>query len=285
MNKNDYDTWGIKNLDPPEYLFHYTTVESLALILKSHSIKFSPLTNLDDLEEAKFNDLKKIGNYCFVSSWTNEEKESIPMWKMYTGKDNGVRIKMKSRPFKLYEDELNDNSFFKTLIPFHLLKEQNIFCKQYQGGEGPFKVIYTDDENCLYPKLIEQGKNELYFGIGEIGKYKRTAWKFQKEYRYILNIFPMNMNVFPDDKNQINQFMKKINIELNQAIRGDMEDSLEESNQKSFYLKISDDAYENIEITLSPFISDGNRAIVDVLKEKYAPNMKIKESDLFEKIR
>ena len=64
MNKNDYDPWGIKNLDPPEYLFHYTTVESLALILKSHSIKFSPLTNLDDLEEAKFNDLKKIGNYC-----------------------------------------------------------------------------------------------------------------------------------------------------------------------------------------------------------------------------
>lgn len=95
----------------------------------------------------------------------------------------------------------------------------------------------------------------------------------------------MNMNVFSDDKNQINQFMKKINIELNQAIRGAMEDSLEESNQKSFYLKISDDAYENIEITLSPFISDGNRAIVDVLKEKYAPNMKIKESDLFEKIR
>jgi argininosuccinate synthase len=36
-----------------EYLYHYTSVSSLAMILKNRNIRFSPLTVLDDMEEEK----------------------------------------------------------------------------------------------------------------------------------------------------------------------------------------------------------------------------------------
>ena len=34
-----------------EYLFHYTNVEALALILKNRTIRFSSLDRMDDLQE------------------------------------------------------------------------------------------------------------------------------------------------------------------------------------------------------------------------------------------
>ena len=58
-----------------DYLFHYTSVESLALILKNKTFRFSPLSALDDLLEEKVKDSQKFGNYVFVSSWTDNKKE------------------------------------------------------------------------------------------------------------------------------------------------------------------------------------------------------------------
>ena len=41
----------------PKYLFHYTTIDTLALILKYKSIRFNSLKNVDDLEEQESADL------------------------------------------------------------------------------------------------------------------------------------------------------------------------------------------------------------------------------------
>lgn len=45
----------------PEYLYHYTTVETLALILKNRTIRFRSLDQMDDLQECMAHDLKKSG--------------------------------------------------------------------------------------------------------------------------------------------------------------------------------------------------------------------------------
>ena len=42
-----------KNFCRPDYLYQYTTIESLALILKTRSMKFNSLAFVDDLEEIK----------------------------------------------------------------------------------------------------------------------------------------------------------------------------------------------------------------------------------------
>lgn len=51
------------------------------------------------------------------------------------------------------------------------------------------------------------------------------------------------------------------------------------------YLNIEAQLFEKLEITLSPKISLGNRAIIDALKYKYCPNLLINESVLKECIR
>ena len=66
-------------------LYHYTTLETLALILKSKTIRFNRLDRVDDLEEIAISKGVKLGQYVFVSCWTKDEEESVPLWKMYAG--------------------------------------------------------------------------------------------------------------------------------------------------------------------------------------------------------
>ena len=46
-------------------LYHYTNLESLALIISSNSIKFNNLSNMDDLEEGLSSDVKKYFKILF----------------------------------------------------------------------------------------------------------------------------------------------------------------------------------------------------------------------------
>ncbi len=74
-----------------DYLYHYTNLSALARILKNRTIRLNSLKNVDDLNELVSADYSKAGQDCFVSSWTSEKEESIPMWNMYSNMD-GVRI-------------------------------------------------------------------------------------------------------------------------------------------------------------------------------------------------
>ena len=62
-----------------DYLFHYTSVDILALILKNRTIRFNSLDRMDDLQEQETADIKNVGQFCYISFWTDDEEESIPM--------------------------------------------------------------------------------------------------------------------------------------------------------------------------------------------------------------
>ena len=63
-----------------EFLYHYTTLDKLALILRNRTIRLNPLDKMDDLQEQQTSDVKNIGQFCYISSWTDDSTESIPMW-------------------------------------------------------------------------------------------------------------------------------------------------------------------------------------------------------------
>lgn len=92
------------------FLYHYTNLDSLALILKNRTIRFSPLNKMDDLQETESSDVHNIGQIIYISSWTKDEEESIPMWNMYTSLVSGVRIKLPEMPFKMQENYIEDIS-------------------------------------------------------------------------------------------------------------------------------------------------------------------------------
>lgn len=56
-------------------IYHYTNIDTLALILKNRTIRFNRLDNVDDLEEGKAESLGiKFCKYIFVSCWTKKRR-------------------------------------------------------------------------------------------------------------------------------------------------------------------------------------------------------------------
>ncbi len=92
-----WETLGVTEL--PSYLYHYTSIDVLALILKNHSVRFSRLDGVNDLEEANALDLKAANSLVFASCWTEENLESIAMWSLYTPDMQGVRLRFPSNLF------------------------------------------------------------------------------------------------------------------------------------------------------------------------------------------
>ncbi len=267
-----------------ECLYHYTNVSSLALILKNQNMKFNPLTVLDDSEEEKIQDTQKYGKYCYVSSWTEDENESIPMWNMYTNISEGVRIKLPKYPFQEYL--LNTESFDKVNEKFDILGNgfniiippkdyvyQNYFLSIPIQNKILKKVIYTNDTSLLYPRIKEISNGKTVISSNKLGIYKNDYWSFQKEWRYKLDFFPFGQMEMIKESNNGN---KELLLKLERAI---------DLPFNYYFLKLDREKFEHMEITLSPKINEGNRTIVKILMDKYNPNAKIFESELTGKIR
>lgn len=269
-------------MDEHSPLFHYTNVGVLALILKNRSIRFNSLDRMDDLQEQMTADIKNIGQFCYISAWTDDVKESIPMWNMYASLDSGVRISLKRNPFKVYEnsaEQLTRETGLpiqgeqgvgpKTIIPLADLFNKNFMTIQVMSMDLLHKVEYTDDPKKLYPKMIIQDKEKTAINFGILGKYKNLHWEFQREWRYIMLALPIDLKRNPE-------LIGKQMTDLVQAFL------LGKAEQPFPYydFKIDDEAFKEMTITLSPCLSAGNRVIVHDLVEKYNPNARIIESVL-----
>lgn len=185
-------------------LYHYTSVETLGLILSRRTLKFTPLDQLDDLEEGKSVDATPLRRFRYISCWTDEDEESIPMWKMYATLDNGVRIKMIKYPFnevdlKKYAGKVEGADAIEDDSPqrFSLLPLERAIMLPYtfnymQCSDFLFKVRYTDDVHNLYPKIVKQNGKWVDIANGLLGLYKERHWSFQREWRYIITVLPEN---------------------------------------------------------------------------------------------
>ena len=151
-------------------IHHYTTIDTLALILKNKTIRFNRLDKVDDLEENITANGVKIGQYSFVSCWTDDENESIPLWKLYTGTGTGVRISLDHEMFKVYDNNapLSVNGipfdprpvYTKTITPIqdYINSENVVFA--VAENELPYifkKVQYVSDfnENIINNKTLK----------------------------------------------------------------------------------------------------------------------------------
>lgn len=267
-----------------EYLYHYTSIETLLLILRNKTLAFNSLTNVDDLEECESKDVQKIGKMCYVSCWTDDATESIPMWSMYTQNMQGVRIKLRKFPFKKYSfksGEFYFKSDAETYIDYAKLYMED---KVTIAGEPQLvKVIYTNDENLIYPtvKSVKEEIKELNDGriqknisknysFKEIGKYKRKNWEFQNEVRYIINMSLWSMKELENCKSEEEQ-SRLINR---------IEDEKYKAPYNLFFLNLSDEALSDLEILIGPKVTIAQEEIIRLIVERYCPNAKIIKSNL-----
>lgn len=250
----------------PNYLYHYTNVDTLALILKGRNIKLGRLDKMDDIQEGKAGDIEKVGKFCYVSSWTGSSDDIIPMWDRYTCIEKGVKIKLRSDFYKKYKvteevaKKFNlENSFIgkSTIIDYNQLNEEYT-SNQWKNKDPWVQVCYVESNQLdkLEPNVCY---NSNTIDLKNKGIYKSKVWAYQNEYRVKIDIFPRKINF-----DEVSNYKQKL---------------------EKFYIEIQDQAFENMEITLSPLMSKGYRVLAENIVNTNNPKAKIKDSDLRNKIR
>lgn len=268
----------------PEYLYHYTSIDTLALILKNKTIRLNPLTKLDDKQEQKTADVKNIGKFVFVSSWTSEIDESIPMWEMYTKPTAGVRIKLKTNPFLQHQTSFKDvvnalgltvvnqsdlNVSVPTFLNLSILIRKGYFSPQAWSGDILKMVRYTNDISLLEPQILSFSKEGFQLAIGKMGIYKDEHWSYQKEWRYLMTFLPLDLS----SMNTVEERFKSMVLNLTHG---------KEKPPFEYYdLDLDPESFKQMDITLSPKISDANRIIVESLIQKHNPYAHFHESVLW----
>lgn len=272
-----------------DLLYHYTSIETLALILKNRTICFNNLLSVDDLEEAGTIDMGNFGKYINVSCWTEDRQESIPLWNLYTPNMKGVRIGLPKFPFKKYHftsGQYNLQDDIDTYINLNWVYRSN--CGSIVSDMPILcKVEYTEDQNKLFPKIrecndidglmnfINTGEikgNEIKatYSFKELGKYKRTNWTFQKEWRYIINSSPT----------PIKEQEENPTIEMHREFFKRIEDKDYPAPYNKIFLEIDDRYLDEMELLIGPKVSEGEKIIIEALLKQYCPNAIIKQSKL-----
>lgn len=275
-------------------IHHYTNIESLAMILSTRKIRFNRLDRMDDLEEGRVEAQGiPLGKYTYVSCWTEDDEESIPLWKMYANNDGGVRISLPVDMFKDYFiiDGLmgDDNVSAQILSMFpkmastitwkipsnEYFRKKYLIIPVYSHNLNNFyiKIHYVDDVATQTKDIVvvshnENGTCNKNFKISKVGKYKHKRWAFQHESRFVLTIIPVENEISLDDANSYIEFVGK-------ALSTGMQPYFE-----TYDMSLRDDLLDELEVTLSPSITAGQRVIVESLLKQYAPKAKLMESSL-----
>lgn len=254
--------------DVPDYLYHYTSVDTLEKILMNKTIRFSSLMNVDDKEEILTSSGWNFGKYCFVSSWTDIEDESIPFWSEYTSNMSGVRIKLHTLPFYnnvFIDSRYCDGNSFYTYYPKELIEKQNIccyimmpFCRRVQYTNDDIKIKIQD--KVKYKYCDENTFRDFEANFMEIGKYKRKCWEFQSEWRYCMYFIPIDVNL---GEPHFDLSLNTLNLDFNH-----------------YDLPIAEEFFLQLEITTGPRMGESDRKRVRKLVDQYCPTAKISESKL-----
>lgn len=275
-------------------LYHYTSIDSLACILKNQTIRFTRLDLLDDLEENIHSSGVGIGSYAFASCWTDDKEESIPQWKMYTENGLGVRITLDSDMFKDYHNPetltlsglrfcTKDSPLSVTKTPLEDFINPDHIVLPITAAEMNsclFKRIeYVDNvlehtRNCVKIVQGENNYSRVFIYHPSVGKYKNKRWAFQNEVRFVLLIFPgkkfNSIETFPIEYEQWLFDVWTHNI----------------PNTITHYdMHLKEGILNTMEITLSPSMPIPKQIIVKALVDQFAPNAKITSSVLSSSVR
>lgn len=255
-------------------LHHYTAIQTLALILDSKRIRFTRIDLVDDIKETEGlpNDIK---TNAFVSCWTEDDSENLPLWSLYT-QMNGVRISLPADMFNKYSIKAGDYGNWgytkDVIVPLPLEKirtDEYLILNPFWLNDGFYKkVIYSDDYIEYRKKMFNKTDKVLTIvTIQNLFSYKDSIWSFQKEGRFYLIVFPLPpLTLFKDRETQMK------NMYYNSPI----------SNSLPLFIDVdlNIDVLNNISVRLNPTCSNADRIIVQSLLDKYTTNGKMEDSVL-----
>jgi len=277
-------------------LHHYTSIDTLSIILKNRTIKLNRLDNSNDPLEFNAQDIDNFGKFIFYSSWTGLQEESIPMWKLYCKGDlkNGVRISLPKYFYKLWHHNYNEPKMYNQLswddIPsdqskgvisimplgeeIEIIKKFNLFLiYELRLNQLPFKMEYELSEKKLADQYFNHWQDKENININslnmpsKLGRAKHARWKYEKEFRYLVEL-------------RHNELIPRANI-YNEELSAVRENFIERAKKyipkwQELFLHIHDLAFKNMIITLSPLANVGHENIVQGLVKDIESELDIK---------
>lgn len=257
-----------------ELIHHYTSIENLSLILKSKKIRFSRIDKVDDLSE--IDGLPRSFNtYTFISCWTDQIEESIPLWKMYTQNLRGIRI---SLPINMFKKKIIKAGFYgfnnylediiAPLSSSELVTDSYCVVNNFKSNLDFFCKVQYKDNYADYNKTIYQVDDNgraILNAMFMIGLYKKNIWQFQNECRFKLNILP-KLKIF-DPEIEL--------VSINSALLNNIPNKFD-----FFDLELDSSILDNITLRLGPLCSLADEIIVDSLLKLYTSNGSYYPSEL-----
>lgn len=251
-------------------IYHYTSLDTLSLILKNKTIRFNRLDRVDDPEEASYGSGSintKLGRYIFVSCWTKAPEENERLWDMYTH-NKGVRIGMDEDMF-VHPQMRKIGPYSK--VPITLTKD--FFTFDLDRPIVLYDVIYVDDMKERVKNYITEEGKYLKCIIKDLGLYKSTQWNYQNESRFKIVVYPIQYS--PSDRtNNYRVDLYNYLFSLLKAIK-------ENKPLKTPYIDypLNPDKLNLIEVMMGPQTSEQDRRKVEELLKDY-PQSTILQSNL-----
>lgn len=175
-----------KGDDYANSIVHYTSIANLFKILRGKQIKFNRIDNVNDLEEKELLEFRENYRRVFVACFSKTASDRIPMWKMYTNKNDGVMIKIVPFEKSKYKDLLvldsavcDNKKIGFGLKNVSLSTEQNWYARF-----DAYDVEYTDDKKTKLSTLKVPEEQKTYDIPDYFGRCKNTAWKYEEEFRF-----------------------------------------------------------------------------------------------------
>lgn len=269
-------------------LHHYTTVNTLALILRHQTLRFTRLDQFDDVTEGRSLGSFPLGARMFASCWSAADEESIPQWAMYGDAMRGVRLSLRSDPFIWRPINIQWHESFRFIdleAPFSIeeMLGPNItlistpqmkrtfgqpmnYVPDVSAAIGRFATVSSDDEITLH-------------GEGtEIAFLKSEAWAFQQEHRFVLVAAPGPAEPFTGDPSAYIESRKiwhRTGVDLMRGIPSPLH----------IDLKLDHKALIDAEILVGPLAPPGTMEIVESLIARFAVGAVVRESYLRGMIR
>lgn len=175
-------------------LSHYTNMDSLLKIINDKTLKLNSIRNLNDKLESRYIQVDGLEDLVFVSSFCHADKESIPLWHMYTEPKYGVNI-------AFFFDE-NEKGLAGALIDY----SKDVKAKLYDSKDfDTYRLLDSHDSRTTSPLQVDiktldvnydaNGIDHQNLKVGEngynlsvLGSIKNTSWDYEKETRLVATL-------------------------------------------------------------------------------------------------
>lgn len=259
------DVMGIERL--PDVLYHYTSIETLALVLANKTLRFSRLDEVNDPEEASACDLPNAATLVFASCWTAQHRESLAMWRMYTPNMQGLRIALPNNPFAgRHKPAIFGKGGAMQRV------DSEIRVNRGNGGPGilsyyvtgPNKIYYSDDSAYRNGPCLQDEGDRWSVQLHDLGMVKNTYWSFEEEWRYKV----------------LATFSEAILSEPNPASHHGLDLVKFPVIERAVFVPLDAECLQGIDVLLGPCVSQGQEVLVKALLSQYAPRATVRRSDI-----